>query len=183
MLLSSALPQAAAAGRDWLDTIVGIAGALNTLLLLALTIIVTPTAWSFIKSLRQLRALLDRVYDDLKPLTEHANRIAANVDEITDSVKAEVKQVTQSIAHANQGISRAIESTDRRLSKLGALMDVAQQEAERLLVSTASVVEGVKAGAKAASDDGRGDDVEAEDEATHARPSRPRVRTRRKRRD
>jgi uncharacterized protein YoxC len=171
MLLMAGVPQAAAA-RDWLDTVVGVASALNTLLLLAILLVIAPAMWSFIKSLRQLRALLDRVYDDLKPLTTHANRIAANVDEITDSVKTEVQRVTQSIAQANEGISRAIESTDRRLSKLGALMDVAQQEAEKLLVSTAAAVEGVKAGARAASNDG--------DSADDARPERPRVRSRKK---
>jgi len=188
MLLIVAPPQVAAASRDWFDTIVGVASALNTLVLLALVIVLVPAVWSFVQSLKQLRGLLDRVYDDLKPLTNHANRIAANVDEITDSVRTEVKQVTQSLAQANQGISRAIASTERKLSQFGALVDVAQQEAERVVLSAAAAVEGVKAGAKSAvggDDVPDDDDAEPDDETTSTRPARPahpRVRTRRKRR-
>jgi uncharacterized protein YoxC len=182
MLLIATTSQLAAASRDWFDTVVGVASALNTLVLLALVLVLVPAVWSFTQSLRQLRALLDRVYDDLKPLTNHANRIAANVDEITDSVRTEVTHVVQSVAKANEGISRAIASTERRLQQFGALADVAQEEVERAFVSTAAVVEGVKAGAKAATRADKSEDHRA-DETDDVRPAHPRVRARRKRRD
>lgn len=165
------------AGRDWFDAVVGFASALNTLVLLVLTVVLVPAALSFTRSMRQLGALLDRVYDDIKPLAEHANRIAASVDDITDSIRAEVKGVSETIAEANQGLHRAVESTEQRIRKFGALVDVAQQEAERAFVSTAAAVEGVRAGASAAV---RREKPES-DGTTQARPPRPRVRTRRKR--
>jgi len=182
---SDALPphhlSVVAASRDWFDTIVGVASALNTLVLLALVLVLVPAVWSFTQSLRQLRALLDRVYDDLKPLTNHANRIAANVDEITDSVRTEVTQVAHAVSQASQGINRAIASTERRLTEFGALVDVAQEEVERAFVSTAAAVEGVKAGARAATRPDEVDD-DAADGADDVRPAHPRVRARRKRR-
>ena len=182
MLLFAATSQLAPASRDWFDTIVGVAGALNTLVLLALVIVLVPAVWSFTHSLRQLRTLLDRVYDDLKPLTSHANRIAANVEEITDSVRTEVTQMVQAVSKANQGINRAIASTERRLQEFGALVDVAQEEVERAFVSTAAAVEGVKAGAKAATSADEPED-ERDDGTNAVRPAHPRVRARRKRRD
>jgi len=166
------------ADRDLFDTIVGLASALNTLIFLALAIVLAPALYSLARTVRDLRALLDRVYEDLRPFTAHANRIAANLDEISDSVKSEVKDVQQTIAQANEGLSRAVESTQRRISQFGALVDVAQKEAERAFVSTASTVRGVRAGAAAAVRGSRrdnGDDDDAD------RPARPRVRSRRKR--
>lgn len=172
-----------AAGRDWLDTLVGVSSALNTLLLLALLVLLAPTVWSFTRNMRQLRALLDRVYDDLKPLAGHANRIASNLDEITESVRAEVKGVTDTIAQAKHGLHRALESTDQRIRKVGALLDVAQEEAERAIVSTAATVRGVRAGAAAMRRDkqpANGPPPSAET-TPRPRPPRPRVRARRKR--
>ena len=170
------LAQTVPAGRDWFDTVVGVAGALNTLVLFALVVVLVPAVWSFTQSLKQLRALLDRIYDDLKPLTHHANRIAANVDEITETVRGEVKNVTDTIAQANQGLNKAVSSTEERIRKFGALVDVAQSEAERVFVSGAAAVRGAKAGARAVT--GRETD-EVGDNGDDT--PRPRVRSRGKR--
>ncbi|MEK7402761.1 MAG: DUF948 domain-containing protein [Gemmatimonadota bacterium] len=178
------------ADRDWFDTLVGVASALNTLVLLVLVIVLVPAVLAFTKSLKQLRGLMDKAYDDLKPLTENANRIAASVNEITETVRDEVKQVSETIGQATRGLHTAVASTERRLRDFGALMDVAQSEAERVVVSTVSTVHGVRAGASAAmngDDDGNDDgDDDGEDllaEGGHRKPrgGRPKVRSRRKR--
>ena len=171
----------AAVERDWFDVIVGFSGALNALVLLALTIVLVPAIWSFAQSLKHLHALLDQVHDDIRPLTRHANRIAASVDDITETVRAEVQGVAKTIGQANQGLNRAVESTDKRMREVGALLDVAQQEAERAFVSTAAAVHGVRAGASAAlRRDQRPPDAAKDTPARPARPARPRVRARRK---
>lgn len=169
------------ADRGWFDTMVGVAGALNAVLLLVLLAILAPGMWSFLRSLRELRAILDRVYDDLKPFTGHANRIAANIDDITETVRAEVKAMTATIAQANQGLNRAVESTEKRIREVGALLDVAQKEAERAFVSTAAAVHGVRAGAAAAVRRDKKAPEAGEPDASPATPARPRVRARRKR--
>jgi uncharacterized protein YoxC len=168
------------ADRDWFDVLVGVASALNTLVLLVLIIVLVPAVVALTKNLKQLRALLDRAYDDLKPFTDHANRIAANVDEISESVKDEVLEVKKTVGQATRGLQTAVESTERRLRDFGALMDVAQTEAERVVVGTASAAHGVRAGASAMNGDD-GEDLLADDDAE--RPSRgvPRVRRRKKR--
>jgi uncharacterized protein YoxC len=167
------------ADRDWFDVLVGVASALNTLVLLALIVVLVPAVVALTKNLKQLRTLLDRAYDDLKPFTDHANRIAANVDEISESVRDEVKQVKETVGQATRGLQSAVESTERRLRDFGALMDVAQSEAERVVVSTAAAVHGVRAGAASVNgDDSDGEDLLGPDD----RKARgPKVRARRKR--
>jgi uncharacterized protein YoxC len=163
--------------RDWFDTLVGVASALNTLVLLALVIVLVPAVIALTKNLKQLRVLLDKAYDDLKPFTEHANRFASNVDEISESVKDEVLQVKETVGQATRGLHTAVESTERRLRDFGALMDVAQTEAERVIVGTASAAHGVRAGASAMNGDDSEDLLGDDDRKARG----PKVRSRRKR--
>ena len=50
-----------AAERGWFETITGIASGLTTLILLGLAVFVAPMAWSFWRTFRKVRELLDRV--------------------------------------------------------------------------------------------------------------------------
>jgi uncharacterized protein YoxC len=194
------------AERGWFETVSGIASGLMSVTLLVLTIVVAPAAWSFWKTFRKTRALVDRVYADVNPLTRHASNIADNLDYITTSIRNDVQQVNATIASANRRLQQAVEVTESRLNEFNALLQVVQQEAEQAFVSTAAVVRGVRTGAAAfggspdalAEEDGHresggdedGDDNESDESSfdEHDRPDetrgaspRPRVRSRRQR--
>jgi hypothetical protein len=211
MLQQAALPdtlvmKTVAAGRDWFDT--GVATSVLTLTILGLAIVLGPAAWSFWRSFKKVRALLDRVYADVEPLTRHASNIADNLDYITTSIRNDVQQINATIAAANRRLHQAVDSTEGRLNEFNALLEVVQQEAEQAFVSTAAAVRGVRTGAAslgeaddvadAAIDDGGFEDVddsetnessfeprggrdggEWEGQRGPAAPTRPRVRTRR----
>ncbi len=193
--------------RGWFETVTGIASGVMTLTLLGLTIFLAPAAWSFWRTFRKVRELLDRVYADVTPLTRHASNIADNLDYITTSIRTDVQQVNATIATANRRLNEAVELTETRLNEFNALLQVVQQEAEHAFVSTAAAVRGVKTGA--ATLGGLVDDVEDEliegdlddgddsesyedeigtqrrDSGSVARgaPARPRLRSRRQRRE
>jgi uncharacterized protein YoxC len=171
------------ADRDWFDTTVGIAHALNSLVLLALVIVLIPLAIALTKNVKDLRAFLDKLQDDIRPITGHAKRISANVEEISDSVKDEVRQVKQTVGQATRGLHTAVESTEKRLRDFGALMDVAQSEAERVVVGTATAARGVRAVATAVTNAIKGDGNGRDGGEAGERKSRgtPQVRRRRKR--
>jgi len=189
-----------AAQRDWFETVTGLASGILTLTILALTIFLAPAAWSFWRTFRKVRELLDRVYGDITPLTRHASNIADNLDYITTSIRTDVQQVNATIASANRRLHQAVELTETRLNEFNALLQVVQQEAEQAFVSTAAAVRGVRTGAATlggmeddAADglDGGiddGDDSESDEESngTNERggtTARPRLRPRRSRRD
>ena len=172
-----------AAERGWFETVTGIASGVISITLVALTIVLAPAAWSFWKTFRKARALLDRVYGDVVPLTQHANNIADNLEYITASIRNDVQQVNAAIASANRRLTQAVELTETRLNEFNALLHVVQQEAEQAFVSTASVVRGVRTGAAtlggaSASDDGgyEDDDDGNSDEDTLDGPERPGTR-------
>jgi uncharacterized protein YoxC len=133
--------------RGWFETVTGIASGVMTLTLLGLTIFLAPAAWSFWRTFRKVRELLDKVYADITPLTRHASNVADNLDYITTSIRTDVQQVNATIATANRRLNEAVELTETRLNEFNALLQVVQQEAEHAFVSTAAAVRGVKTGA------------------------------------
>jgi uncharacterized protein YoxC len=180
------------------------ASTLMTLALLALTIFLIPAAWNFRNSYKKWNQLLERVYGDINPIMRHASSIADNVDYITTSIRTDVQQVNATIAAANQRLHQAIAVTEERLNQFSALLEVVQDEAEQLFVSTAAAARGVRAGAESlargtpgqggvvvevideqldeagAEEDDYGDDIR---DPAAAQPARPRVRPRPRRRD
>jgi uncharacterized protein YoxC len=197
-----------ATGRGWFEIVTGVASGVLTLTILALAFVLGPAAWSFWRSFRKVRELLDRVYADITPLTRHASSIADNLDYITTSIRNDVQQVNATIASANRRLSQAVELTETRLNEFNALLQVVQQEAEQAFVSTAAAVHGVRTGAatlsgldddiddiddiddEADGGDENGDDNESDEDSFDERidrssgaAARPRVRSQRKRRD
>lgn len=191
--------------RGWFEIVTGIASGVMTLTLLGLTIFLAPAAWSFWRTFRKVREIIDRVYADITPITHHASSIADNLDYITTSIRTDVQQVNATIASANRRLHQAVELTETRLNEFNALLQVVQQEAEQAFLSTASAVRGVRTGAAALSgldetfdDDGAGgeyddgdddSDGNTNDEGTGDQRSergpaaRPRLRSRRQRLD
>lgn len=196
-----------ATGRGWFEVVTGVASGVLTLTILGLAIVLGPAAWSFWRSFRKVRALLDRVYADITPLTRHASNIADNLDYITTSIRNDVQQVNATIASANRRLHQAVELTETRLNEFNALLQVVQQEAEQAFVSTAAAVRGVRTGAatlggldddaedEAIGGDENGDDSETDEDAIDDRerlgrrtraaggPARPRLRPQRGTRD
>ena len=194
-----------ATGRGWFEIVTGVASGVLTLTILALALVLGPAAWSFWRSFRKVRELLDRVYADITPLTRHASNIADNLDYITTSIRNDVQQVNATIASANRRLNQAVELTETRLNEFNALLQVVQQEAEQAFVSTAAAVHGVRTGAatlsgldddiddiddEADGGDEDGDDNESDEDTFDERigrnsgaAARPRVRSQRKRPD
>jgi hypothetical protein len=187
--------------RGWFEIVTGVASGVLTLTILGLAVVLGPAAWSFWRSFKKVRELLDRVYADITPLTRHASNIADNLDYITTSIRHDVSQVNATIAAANRRLQDAVDTTQERLNEFNALLHVVQQEAEQAFVSTASAVRGVRTGAaqlsglddaEASADDEEefedGDDYETgegaldeDDRPQHAAgTTRPRVRARRR---
>ena len=140
----------------WFSKFTSIASGLMTIALLVLTAFLVPAAWRFRHTHKKASELLDRVYGDINPIMRHASVIADNVDYITTSMRVDVQQLRQTLATANDQLLRAAKLSERRLHELNALLDVVQEEAEDVFVSTASTIRGVRAGAERFRDEATG---------------------------
>ncbi len=128
------------------DKVTSIAGGLTSLVLLVLTAALVPAAWNVRKTQARLNKLIERVQDEIVPIVKHAGAVADDVHYLTTSLRADMQQVSQTVAGANERVQAAILTTERRLRDFSALVDVAQGEAEDLLVRSASTMRGVRAG-------------------------------------
>jgi uncharacterized protein YoxC len=127
--------------------IAGVAQGLMTIAILVLTVVLVPAAWNFRNSYKKVNDLIDRFYGDIGPLVRNANAIADNVNYITTAIRVDVQQFNPSVALANERLTTAVQTAERRLKELDALMRVVQREAEDTFVSTASTLRGVRVGA------------------------------------
>src|SRR5256885_6011340 len=134
------------------DRITGIASGLLTIAFLVFVAAAVPAAWNFRKSYRKINKLLERIYGDINPIMRHASSAADNINYITTSIRTDVQQINATIAAANERLQQAVMMTERRLGDFNALLQVVQEEAEQMFVSTASAVRGVRTSASALSD-------------------------------
>jgi uncharacterized protein YoxC len=138
------------------DRITGIASGLLTIAFLVFVAAAVPAAWNFRKSYRKVNQLLERIYGDINPIMRHASNVADNIDYITTSIRTDVQQINATIATANERLQQAVMTTERRLGDFNALLQVVQEEAERVFVSTASAMRGVRTSASELSEIGNG---------------------------
>ena len=123
--------------------------ALIELALLALILVAIPVVWKLRNIYKKVNALVDRINGDIAPIVKHATAIADNVNVVTTSIRGEVEKVNATIEAANQRVHEAVETAERRVNEFNALLEIVQEEAEQLFVSTASTVRGVRSGAAA----------------------------------
>ena len=161
-LLQQALPDTiitkqVAVEQGTFAKIAGVAQGLMTISILVLTVVLVPAAWNFRSSYKRVNELIDRFYGDIGPLVRNANTIADNVNYITTAIRVDVQQFNQTVALANERLTAAVMTAERRMHELDALMRVVQREAEDAFVSTASTLRGVRAGATTLRDEVEGD--------------------------
>jgi len=134
-------------GPGWYTIFTQIVGAVSALVFLALMVILLPAVAKFRKTATQFAKVLEHIEQSIDPVTKHAARIADNVEYVTTAVRADVQELRRTLHDANTGVRNAIDASERRLQELGALLRMAQNEAEHAFVSTASTLRGMQAGA------------------------------------
>lgn len=129
------------------QTLQSIASIVIALVLLAISISLIPAAWNTRKFYAQVNDIVKRFKNDVDPILRHVNDVAENVNYISTAVRADVEQLQRTIAATQQRLTQAAAVTEQRVGEFNALMNVVQEEAESLFISTASTVRGVQAGA------------------------------------
>lgn len=166
---ADAARQATASGGA-VEVVAMIAIAVIGLVLIALLGALIPAVLGLRKTAMKLETLMDRVSGELDPILGHARRVADNAEHISQVVRADVGDVSGTLRRANERLNLALDSAERRVKELGALVRIFQDEVEDTLVSGTSMLRGFRAGADALRYDALDlldelDELEEEDEA------------------
>ena len=118
----------------------------------------------------QLKKLVRSLQDHIQPVADRARVAAENVEYISAVVREDVQRVRASVSGLSDRLKEASERMEERVEEFNALMDVVQDETESVLLDTAAVVRGIRAGAHTIGEGAADvtDDTEAEDEAGEA---------------
>ncbi|HEU4565364.1 MAG TPA: DUF948 domain-containing protein [Gemmatimonadaceae bacterium] len=157
------------AESGWFTKVADVAGGLVSILLLVLVAALIPVALQLRKTIARVGDLVEKLHGELDPITTRAARVTDDVAYITTAVRTDVEQVSRTLREVNESAQRGLAASERRLRQLGALLDMAQEEAEQAVVSTAAALRGVRVGAERFREDSAallGDD---EDETELAR--------------
>ena len=89
---------------------------------------------------------LSSVEERSRPLVEHANAAARNLEHITEVARADIDRVNKAFTGLADGIADASGELQGRLKDLVALLDLAQSEAEDAVLEGASRLRSLRAG-------------------------------------
>lgn len=81
-----------------------------------------------------------------RPLVEHANAAARNVEHITQVVRTDLDRINEAFTGLADGVGGASGELQKRLRDLLALLDLAQSEAEDAVLETAAKVRSFRSG-------------------------------------
>jgi uncharacterized protein YoxC len=138
---------AAAELPGWVDWLNAAASVLIAIALVVAAIALAGVAVAARKMVGRVNGLVGRMQEQATPVLRHGQDVAENVNYITTSIREDVQRLKGTIHTAQAKLERAAETTERRISDFNALLEVVQEEAEAIFVSTASTVRGVRAGA------------------------------------
>jgi len=122
-----------------------VAAEVSTVVIAVISVVLLVVTLLF---LVQLKRLLGSLQQHVQPVTDRARVAAENVEYITGLVRQDVQKVRASVSGLSERLGKASERMEERVEEFNALMDVVQDEAESVLLDTAAIVQGVRAGAK-----------------------------------
>jgi len=96
----------------------------------------------------QLKRMVGSLNVHIQPVAERARVAVENVEYISAVVREDVQRVRASVSGLSGRLKEASDRMEERVEEFNALMDVVQDETESVLLDTAAVVRGVRAGAQ-----------------------------------
>ncbi len=144
LLSVSILPlQQAATGAA--ATPIQVAAEISTVVIAVVSVFLLLVALALVL---QVKKLLGSLQQHVQPVTDRARVAAENVEYISAMVREDVQSVRTSVSGLSERLKEASDRMEERVEEFNALMDVVQDEAESVLLDTAAVVRGVRAGAQ-----------------------------------
>jgi len=167
-LLSASVLPVQQATEGTVPQAIQIAAELSTIAIAVLAVLILVVA---LPLALQLRKLLKSLQQNVQPVSDRARVAAENLEYISAVVREDVQKVRTSVSGLSDRLKEASDRMEERVEEFNALMDVVQDETESVLLDTAAIVRGVRAGAQTMGEGvaGEGEDAsETEDEESEA---------------
>jgi uncharacterized protein YoxC len=135
--------------RGWFDETTHIAAGILTLILLAVVVMLLPAAWYIRRRSRNLAVLLDGLHGEIAPLIKSTNGLVENMNHIATTIRQDVDRISETVRSVDAQVREAAKVAGERVQRFDDLLEAVQEEAEDIFTTTATVVRGARAGARA----------------------------------
>jgi methyl-accepting chemotaxis protein len=116
--------------------------ATSILALFALAI-AAAALFAVLKVRKALERGLDSLPSKADPMLAAATRVAENAREVSDTVKVRVRDMLDNLEDITERLKTGADSVEDRVKRFGVVVDVVQEEAEKLMLDAASTARGV----------------------------------------
>ena len=135
--------------HSWLDTLANVAQSLVSVLLTVMLLAGVFLLYALKKSVDELGRLIKSAHEPLGTVLKEAREITAEVRTLTRKLTGPVTLAGETIEDVSDGVRAVMSRAESRLGRLDALVQIAQDEAEGLVVGAASLLRGVRTGGSA----------------------------------
>ncbi|HSJ25004.1 MAG TPA: hypothetical protein VK929_10070 [Longimicrobiales bacterium] len=147
MMAVVVLAQVDARAVEALERIALTQTVMATVLVLVGLVIVAGAVITLLQ-LRAARRMLQQTVTELKPqvapLVDRAKGVTDDVAGVTDNVRRKVDDVLHTVEELRRSVERGGAATEERLRRFTAVLDIAQTEAEELLLDAAATAHGMQ---------------------------------------
>jgi hypothetical protein len=133
----------------WLRGLIEIAHGVLILAGCVVVVCAIPVAIAARRAWAETQAAIGRAERDLLPLLRELTGLARDLTAVAKTVRGDVDLVHGTVADVNTRVQNVVQIAERRVGELDALLGVAQDEAEGILLSATAAARGVRAGAEA----------------------------------
>jgi hypothetical protein len=133
----------------WFRDLIEIARGVLILAGCVVVVCAIPAAIAARRAWANTQAALGRAERDLLPLLRELTGLARDLTSVAKTVRGDVDLVHGTVEDVNTRVQDVVRIAERRVNELDALLGVAQQEAEGILLTAAAAARGVRAGAEA----------------------------------
>ena len=131
---------------DGLTLVPGWAAALIALALAAVMVVLLMLLVEMRRMSSAWGRFLSSAEERSRPLVEHVNAAARNLEHITEVARTDIDRVNRAFTGLADGVAEAAEEVRNRLRDVMALLDLAQSEAEDTVLEGASRLRSLRAG-------------------------------------
>lgn len=133
----------------WFRDLIEIAHGVLILAGCVLLVWAIPVAIAARRAWADALTALGRAERDILPLLRELTGLARDLTSVATTIRGDVELVHGTVADVNSRVREVVRVAEHRVGELDALLGVAQQEAEDVLLMAAAAARGVRAGAAA----------------------------------
>ena len=130
----------------WFRDLIEIAHGVLILAGCVVVVCAIPVAIAARRAWAETQAALGRAERDLLPLLRELTGLARDLTSVAKTVRGDVELVHGTVADVNTRVQDVVRIAERRVGELDALLGVAQDEVEGILVTATAAARGVRAG-------------------------------------